>query len=124
MFKHERIIRTVSDIMYTLPARYAFYFNAGTVDSSTQVKPQTARPPLLSVTGLQYFENKTGTRQCTRAVWSTFAEIHSIHPVALMHDLGLLEFPVRICAHHNKQKTYLIYPMIAISENTWSFDYF
>ena len=26
--------------------------------------------------------NKTGTRQCTRAVWSTFADIHSTHPGA------------------------------------------
>ena len=33
--------------------------------------------------------NKTGTRQCTRAVWSTFAQIHST-----------LEFPVRICDSH------------------------
>ena len=46
-----------------------------------------------------------------------------IHPSALMHFLGLLEFPVRICdanAHHNTHKTYLhvIYPVIAISENT------
>ena len=37
--------------------------------------------------------NKNGTRQCTRAVWSPFADIHSTHPSAL----GLLEFPVRIC---------------------------
>ena len=37
--------------------------------------------------------NKNGTRQCTRAVWSPFADIHSTHPTAL----GLLEFPVRIC---------------------------
>ena len=37
--------------------------------------------------------NKTGTRQCTRAVGSTFAET----PGALIHYLGLLEFPVRIC---------------------------
>ena len=41
-------------------------------------------------------DNKTGTRQCTRAVWSTFADIHSTHPGALMHYLGSLEFPVRI----------------------------
>ena len=40
--------------------------------------------------------NKTGTRQCTRAVWSTFPDIHSTHPGALMHYLGSLEFPVRI----------------------------
>ena len=54
-------------------------------------------------------------------------------PSALMHYLGSPEFPV-ICdtshitthtrLHHNTQETYLIYPMIAISENTWSFDYF
>ena len=42
-------------------------------------------------------KNKTGTRQCTRAVWSTLAEIHSNHPDSLMHYLGLLEFPVKIC---------------------------
>ena len=48
---------------------------------------------------------------------------HSNHPGALMHYLGLLEFLVRI-THHNTHETYLIYPMIAISENTWSFDYF
>ena len=41
--------------------------------------------------------NKTGTRQCTWAIWSTFADIHSTHPGALMHYLGLLEFLVRIC---------------------------
>ena len=34
-------------------------------------------------------KNKTGSRQRTRAVWSTFAEIHSTHPVALMHYSGL-----------------------------------
>ena len=50
--------------------------------------------------------NKTGTRQCSWAVWSTFAEIHSTHPNALMHYLGLLEFPVRICdASHIKKHT-------------------
>ena len=26
--------------------------------------------------------------------------------------------------HHDTHKTYLIYPLIAVSENTWSFDYF
>ena len=38
-----------------------------------------------------------GTRQCTRAAGSTFADNHSTHPGALMHYLGLLEFAVRIC---------------------------
>ena len=28
---------------------------------------------------LYFINNKTGTCQCTRAVWSTFAEIHSTH---------------------------------------------
>ena len=32
--------------------------------------------------------NKTGTRQCTRAVRSAFADIHSTYPGALMHYLG------------------------------------
>ena len=50
--------------------------------------------------------NKTGTRQCTWAIWSTFADIHSTHPGALMYYLGLLEFPVRICdASHVKTHT-------------------
>ena len=40
------------------------------------------------------FFNKTGTRQCARAIWSTFADVHS--PGALMHYLGSLEFTV-IC---------------------------
>ena len=26
------------------------------------------------------YVNKTGTRQCTRAIWSTFSEVHSTHP--------------------------------------------
>ena len=39
--------------------------------------------------------NKTGSRQFTRAVWSTFAEIHSTHPGALMHYLGL-EFHFKV----------------------------
>ena len=51
--------------------------------------------------------NKTGTCQCTRAVWSTFAEIHSNHPGALMHYLGLLEFPVRMCNSHITTHTWL-----------------
>ena len=38
-----------------------------------------------------------GEGQCTRAVRSTFADIHPTHPAALMHYLGLVEFPVRIC---------------------------
>ena len=37
------------------------------------------------------------------------------HPSSLMHHLGLLEFPVRICdalvTHQNTHETYLIYPM-------------
>ena len=44
-----------------------------------------------------------------------------------MDYFGYWKFPVRICvASHitNTHETYLIYPMIAISENTWSFDYF
>ena len=40
-------------------------------------------------------ENKTGSRQCTRVVWSTFAEIHSTHPGALMHYTGL-EFHFKV----------------------------
>ena len=40
-------------------------------------------------------KNKTGTRQCARAVWSAFNDIHSTQPGALMHYLG--SFPVRIC---------------------------
>ena len=40
--------------------------------------------------------NKTGTSQYTRAVWSTFAEIHSIHPGALMHYLGLIYWDIRL----------------------------
>ena len=40
-----------------------------------------------------FIGNKTGTRQYTRAVWSTFAEIH---PGSLIHCLGLPEFPIRI----------------------------
>ena len=45
-----------------------------------------------------YNYKKTGTRQYTRADWSTFAEIHSRYPPgSLMHYLELLEFPVRIC---------------------------
>ena len=32
--------------------------------------------------------NKTGSRQCTRAVWRIYAEIHSTHPGALMHYSG------------------------------------
>ena len=39
--------------------------------------------------------NKTGSRHCTRAVWSTFAEIHSTHPGALMHYSGL-EFHFKV----------------------------
>ena len=57
--------------------------------------------------------NKTGTRQCTRAIWSTFAEIHSNHPGALMHYLGFLLFPLRICDSrhvHYTHESYLIYP--------------
>ena len=34
------------------------------------------------------------------------------HPGSLIHYLGLVEFPVRICLrHHNTHETYLIYPM-------------
>ena len=41
------------------------------------------------------------------------------------NSLYPLEFPVRICdSHYDKHETYLIYPMIAISEYTWSSDYF
>ena len=36
------------------------------------------------------------TRQCTRSVWSTFVEIHSTHPGALMHYLGLLEILLNV----------------------------
>ena len=57
---------------------------------------------------MQTILNKTGTRQCNRAVWSIFADIHSTHPGALMHYLGSLEFPV-ICDTH---EAYLIYPML------------
>ena len=39
--------------------------------------------------------NKTGSRQCTPAVWSTLAEIHSTYPGALMHYSGL-EFHFKV----------------------------
>ena len=45
----------------------------------------------------QLLLNKTGTSQCTWAVSSKFAENHSAHPGALMHYLGLLGYPVRMC---------------------------
>ena len=43
-------------------------------------------------------------------------------PGVSVHYLGSAEFPVKIC--DDTHKTYLIYPMIVISENTWSFDSF
>ena len=46
-------------------------------------------------TFLKYIINKTGSRQCTRAVWSTFAKIHSTHPGALMH-YSRLEFHFKV----------------------------
>ena len=39
--------------------------------------------------------NKTGTRQCTRAVWSTFADNHSTHPGALMHYSACRSFEAK-----------------------------
>ena len=75
--------------------------------------------------------NKTDSCQCTRAVWSTFAEIRSIFPGALIHYSGL-EFHFKVqssevnpdsspCLHRSQnargRPTY-IYPMIEISENT------
>ena len=42
-------------------------------------------------------QNKTGIRQCTRAVWNTSADIHSTYLGAFVHYLVLLEFPVPIC---------------------------
>ena len=62
-------------------------------------------------------KNKTGTRQCTRAVWSTFAEIHFDHPGALIH-LGLLKLPVWICDSHITTHTRPTW-FIPISENTY-----
>ena len=59
--------------------------------------------------------NKTGTRQCPRTNWNTFADIHSTHPGALMHWNFQLEFVMPHTSQHT-HKTYLIYPMIAISE--------
>ena len=43
------------------------------------------------------------------------------------NKLGSLEFPVRICDASDittHTRPTVIYPMIAITENTWSFDYF
>ena len=34
-----------------------------------------------------FIGSETGARQCAHAVWSTFAEIDSTHPSALMHYL-------------------------------------
>ena len=42
----------------------------------------------FKVRDMNFNKNKTGTRQYTRAVWSTFAQIHSNHSGALMHYLG------------------------------------
>ena len=73
----------------------------------------------------KYILNKTSTRQYTRAVWSTYAEIHSRYPPRFI-DAGLLEFPVRICAcliktYHNTHETYLIYPMSMIATSSLDF---
>ena len=48
--------------------------------------------------------NKTGSHQCTRAVWSTFAEIHSTHPSALMHYSGL-EFNFKVLVQSPEGKS-------------------
>ena len=45
--------------------------------------------------------NETGTRQCTRAVWSTFAEIGVT---------GTSGLNLWLVTHHNTYETYLIYP--------------
>ena len=42
-------------------------------------------PSHICLLSIDFKRNKTGSRQCTQAVWSTFAEIHSTHPGALMH---------------------------------------
>ena len=65
--------------------------------SVTPPSPPSRFSTLSQFLRISYFEfNKTGTRQCTRAVWSAFADFHTTHPGALMHYLGSLEFTVRI----------------------------
>ena len=51
------------------------------------------------------FWNKTGTRQCTQAVWSTFAEIHSAQPGALIRYLGYWNFRLEFVMPHISQQT-------------------
>ena len=47
-----------------------------------------------------FINHKTGTRQCTRAVWSTFAEIRSNHPGALMYYIwGYWNFRLEFVTH-------------------------
>ena len=75
-------------------------------------KPQDTNLRYCSTSSHDLCINMTGTCQCTRAVWSTFADIRCIDH-ALFGVTGISGY-----------LWYLIYPMIAISENTWSIDYF
>ena len=64
--------------------------------------------------------NKTGTRQYTQAVWSTFAEIHSRYSPRSIDALFWgywnfrLEFVMPYISQHTRDVPN-IYPMIAIS---------
>ena len=52
------------------------------------------------------FWNKTGTRQYTQAVWSTFAGIHSAQPGALIRYLGYWNFRLEFVMPHISQQTW------------------
>ena len=64
-----------------------------------------------------FIANKTDTLQCTRAVWSTFADIHSTRYTDALFGVTVISSYLWCLTHHDTHKTYLIYPMNAISEN-------
>ena len=64
-----------------------------------------------------FMANKTGTRQCTWAVWSTFADIHSTRYTDALFGVTGISSYLWCLTRHDTHETYLIYPMNAISEN-------